>query len=151
MTAEESRREPEIKGPFAAYLAEEYVPDVHQRLSLYRRLSGSKNEAELVAIEEELRDRFGAVPEEAQNLLWLIRVKQLLKRTGIDSLTVGPEKVSLVPGPQSALEPAKIVALLSSRPSEYQLTDAKLIAKIPTGSLRDLSFGLEALFKRLER
>jgi hypothetical protein len=70
---------------------------------------------------------------------------------GIDSLTVGPEKVSLVPGPQSALEPAKVVALLSSRPNDYQLTDAKLIAKIPTTSLRDLSFGLEALFKKLER
>src|SRR5262249_13975576 len=135
MTAEESRREPEIKGPFAAYLSEEYVPDVHQRLSLYRRLSGARNEAELLSIEEELRDRFGNVPEEAQNLLWLIRVKQLLKRMGIDSLTVGPEKVSLVPGPASALEPAKVVALLSSRPSDYQLTDAKLIAKIPTGSL----------------
>jgi transcription-repair coupling factor (superfamily II helicase) len=147
---EDSRREPEIKGPFAAFLSEQYVPDVHQRLSLYRRLSASRTEAELLSIEEELRDRYGEIPEEAQNLMWLIRVKQLLKRAGIDSLTVGPQKVSLVPGPASQVDPARVIALVSSRPLEFQLTpDSKLVAKIPTASLRDLSFGLEALFKDL--
>ncbi|MCM2322100.1 MAG: transcription-repair coupling factor [Oligoflexia bacterium] len=147
---EQSRREPEIKAPFPAFLAEEYVPDIHQRLSLYRRFSAAASEPELDRLEEELKDRFGALPLEAQNLLWMIRVKILLKRLGIDVLTVGPEKVSLVPGPVSRLDPVRAIAILSSRPDQLQLLpDSKLVARVPTGNLRDLYFGLEKLFKDL--
>ncbi len=148
--AASSRKEPEIKAPFPAFLSEQYVPDVHQRLSLYRRLSGSRDEGELRSLEEELRDRFGPVPAEAQNLLWLIRVKQLLKRTGIEILTVGPEKVSLVPGPANQADPARLIALVASDPDSYQLTpDSRFIAKISTQNLSDLYFGLERLLQKI--
>jgi transcription-repair coupling factor (superfamily II helicase) len=147
---EESAREPEIKVPFPAFLAEEFVPDVHQRLSLYRRFSAARDEAEIDRLEEELRDRFGQPPEEAQNLLWLIRIKLLLKRIGVDSLTVGPEKVALTPGPSSRLDPVRAIALISSQPGRYQLTpDSRFVAKLPVSSLRDLCFGLEGLTREL--
>jgi transcription-repair coupling factor (superfamily II helicase) len=101
-------------------------------------------------MEEELRDRFGPLPVEAQNLLWLIRIKQVLKKIGIDSLTVGPEKISMVPGPDSQLDPVRAIALVSGNRRKYQLTpDSKLVAVVPTGSLRDLFFALEGLFKEL--
>ncbi len=147
---EESRREPEIKVPHPAFLADQYVPDVHQRLSLYRRFSAAENEAALDVLEQELRDRFGPLPPEAQNLLWLIRIKQLLKQLGVDALTVGPEKASLVPGPSSQLDPIRAIALVSAYPKAYQLTpDSKLVVKIPTASMRDLFFALETLLKQL--
>jgi transcription-repair coupling factor (superfamily II helicase) len=149
-TPEESRREPEIKIPFPAYLSEDYVPDVHQRLSLYRRFSAAADDAELGLLEEELGDRFGEPPPEAQNLVWLIRIKQLLKKVGIGGLTVGPERISLIPGGPSRLEPARAIALVSTRPDDFQLTpDSRLVAKIPTDSLRDLFFSLESLFQEL--
>jgi transcription-repair coupling factor (superfamily II helicase) len=148
VSSEISQREPEIKIPFPAFLGEEYVPDVHQRLSLYRRFSATGKETDLDQLEEELRDRFGPPPAEAQNLIWLIRIKIVLKKMGIIALTVGPEKVSLSPGPLSKLDPVRAIALISSYPHQYQLTpDSRLIAKVPTGTLRDLFFGLETLFK----
>lgn len=147
---EESRREPEIKTPFPAFLAENYVPDIHQRLSLYRRFSAAKGEADVDRLEEELADRFGPLPAEAQNLLWLIRIKQLLKKCGIETLTVGAEKASWIPGPTCRLEPAKIVALAASDPQGFQLLpDSKMVARVPTGSLKDLLFALESLLKKL--
>ncbi len=150
MEPEESSREPEIKTPFPAYLPETYVPDVHQRLSLYRRFSAATQESEVDRMEEELNDRFGTLPEEAQNLLWLIRIKQVLKRAGIDALTVGPEKISLIPGPASRLDPVRAIALVAGNPRVYQLLpDSKFVAKIPNASLRDLFFGLEKLVKDL--
>lgn len=149
-SAEESRKEPEIKAPFPAFLSEDYVPDVHQRLSLYRRLSAAADDPELDRLEGELQDRFGKLPDEAQNLVWLIRIKQVLKKIGIDTLTVGQGKVSLVPGDRSTLDPVRAIALVSSDREKYQLTpDSKLVAKIPTVTLRDLFFGLEGLFKDL--
>ncbi|MDR3607478.1 MAG: transcription-repair coupling factor [Oligoflexia bacterium] len=145
-----SSHEPEIKAPFAAYLGEDYVPDIHQRLSLYRRFSAAKEEAEIDRLEEELLDRFGPLPAEAHHLLWMIRVKLLLKRAGIEILTVGPERVSMVIGRGGKLDPARTIALVASQPSKYQLTpDSKFVAQIPTGSLRDLYFGLEALLRGL--
>ncbi|HAR41538.1 MAG TPA: transcription-repair coupling factor [Bdellovibrionales bacterium] len=149
---EESRREPEIKVPFAAYLDEIYVSDVHQRLSFYRRFSASQKEEDIVRLEEELLDRFGPLPLEAQSLLWLIRIKQLLKRQGLDGLTAGPARVSLLPGTHSRLDPVKAIALVASRPEQYQLLpDSKFVAKIPTDSLRDLFFNLEKLLNNLVR
>ncbi len=150
LSLEESAREPEIKVPFPAFLSEEFVPDVHQRLSLYRRFSAARDELEVERLEEELQDRFGQLPAEAQNLLWLIRIKLQLKRIGVDALTVGPEKVVLTPGPISRLDPARAIALVSSQPKRYQLTpESRFVAKLPVGSLRDLCFGMETLIRDL--
>src|SRR5690606_38690037 len=100
-----------------AFLDDSYIPDVHQRLSMYRRLSGSSNDDQLNALEEELADRFGPLPYEAQNLIWIIRLKNILKNAGIESMTVGPERLSLTPGSFSRLDPARAATLVGSRSS----------------------------------
>ena len=151
LTPEQSTREPEIKAPFSAFLSEEFVPDVHQRLSLYRRLSAAPEENELDLIEEELKDRFGPLPEESQNLLWLIRIKQLLKKLGVDALTVGPERLVLQPGPNSRLDPVRAIALMSGNPGKYQLTpDSKFVTKVTTPTIKDLYFTLATLLDNLK-
>ncbi|MEO7165232.1 MAG: TRCF domain-containing protein, partial [Bdellovibrionia bacterium] len=145
---QDTHSDPEIKAPFPCYLSEEYVPDVHQRLSLYRRFSAISQENSIEELEIEMRDRFGTPPVEAHNLLWLIRIKILLKKVGIEALTVGPEKVSLTPGRQNKFNPTRVIALVSSLSHQYQLMpDSRLVAKIPTANLRDLYFGLETLFR----
>ena len=143
-------KEPEIKTPFPAFLGEDYIPDVHQRLSLYRRFSAATRNSEIPPLEEELQDRFGSLPHEAQNLIWLIQIKLLLKKLKIEALTVGNEKVSILIGSSSSLNPIKAIALASAHPQTYQIKpDSKFIAKIPTGTLKDLFFNLETLFNKL--
>src|SRR3546814_15645243 len=71
--------EPDLDSPFAAscevnlhtssLLPADYCPDVHARLKLYKRLSHASHEDDLIAIQEELIDRYGKLPEAAQNLL----------------------------------------------------------------------------------
>ncbi len=147
---EDSSLEPEIKAPFPAFLSEEYIPDVHQRLSLYRRLSASRDEAHLLDLESELKDRFGSLPPESLNLLWLIRIKILLKRVGVESLTVGPERVSLMPAKHSRLDPSRAIALVAAEPSNYQLLpDSKFVARCQFSGLRDLCLEVESLLGRL--
>jgi transcription-repair coupling factor (superfamily II helicase) len=148
---EKDAKEPEIKVPYAAFLPDSYVQDLHQRLALYRRFSSAEDEPTLQALEEEVRDRFGALPPEAHNLIALIRIKQLLKKFGIESLTVGAEKVSFsAGGPASLLDPLKAISLVASNPREYQLTpESKFVARITSTSMRDLAFELERLISRL--
>ncbi len=150
LEAEDSHREPEIKVPFSALLPEDYVQDPQQRLGLYRRLSSSTQEEQIDEIEVELLDRFGKLPETAKNLLWLIRVKRMLKMLKIDSLTVGPERIVLVPGTGSALDPIRAIALVSSHGEKYSLTpDSKFIARVKILSLQDLYHSVSTLLREL--
>ncbi|MBS1963351.1 MAG: transcription-repair coupling factor [Bdellovibrionales bacterium] len=150
LEAEDSHREPEIKVPFSALLPEDYVADPQQRLALYRRLSGASQEEQIDEIEVELQDRFGKLPEAAKNLLWLIRVKRMLKMLKVDALTVGPERVVLSPGADSALDPIRAIALVSSHGEKYSLTpDSKFIARVKILSLQDLYHSVSTLLREL--
>jgi transcription-repair coupling factor (superfamily II helicase) len=65
----------QINLPLAAYLPESFVPDAKLRLQLYRRLSGLTSEKELDELHAELEDRFGSLPEQAENLFYQLRLK----------------------------------------------------------------------------
>lgn len=148
-----SGKEPEIKVPFSCILPDSYVSDVHQRLSIYRRLSSAESEEVLSEIESELLDRYGELPIETQHLLWLIRIKNLMRRYGVDSLTLGPERVSFILGSQCLLDPHRIVGLVARDPKEASITpDSKLTLTVgKISSLAELSLKIESLFEKLAR
>jgi len=100
-------REVELSLGLDAFLPEDYVPDEAQRLSIYRKLSEA-GPGEVEEIEEELRDRFGRLPEEAKALIEAARLREMAKRAGARSL--GLEDGTLVlefpepPGREALLE-----------------------------------------------
>ncbi|MBI2605597.1 MAG: transcription-repair coupling factor [Deltaproteobacteria bacterium] len=126
----EDHFDPEIKIPVPTLLPETYVPDIHQRLGLYKRLSDAQHADALHALELEMQDRFGKPPEEAQNLLWLIRIKQLLRGHHVKSLVCGKARVSLEAGDATKLSPARVMTLVQKQPHQYALTpDSKILIK----------------------
>jgi transcription-repair coupling factor (superfamily II helicase) len=89
----EEEIDPTLNLKVSAFLSEEYIPDTHQRLSIYKRLSSIRNEGELETMEEELRDRFGPLPPPAQQLLRVMEIKIFCKQfrlLRIDSREEGP-------------------------------------------------------------
>ena len=74
--------------PVSAHLAESYVADEGQRLDLYRRLGIADSDATINAIAEELRDRFGAPPAEAERLLEVARLRAGASEAGLASLLI---------------------------------------------------------------
>lgn len=80
--------EPEINIPLAAFIPGDYVPDIDQRLAIYRRLAGMESPADISRIKLELIDRFGPLPEEMTHLL----IKMLFR---VYSLGSGILKVDL--------------------------------------------------------
>ncbi|MFQ5340451.1 MAG: transcription-repair coupling factor, partial [Anaerolineae bacterium] len=74
---------PAINLPIDAFLPESYVSEEHLRLRLYRRMSEVSSMADVAAMERELKDRFGDLPPEAQNLLFLLRLKAVAARAGV--------------------------------------------------------------------
>ncbi|HSO72409.1 MAG TPA: transcription-repair coupling factor, partial [Thermodesulfobacteriota bacterium] len=78
--------DPELHLPVAAYLPETYIPDIDQRLMMYRRLSGRLSKAEIDGIAEELLDCYGPLTPEAANLLEVVQAKSILREIGIKRL-----------------------------------------------------------------
>ncbi len=87
----EERWAPQLAVGMPVMIPEDYVADLGLRLGLYRRLAALESDAEVEAFAAELVDRFGPMPEPAENLLALVRVKRLCRAAGIERLDAGPK------------------------------------------------------------
>jgi transcription-repair coupling factor (superfamily II helicase) len=124
--------DPEIRLPLAAYLPEDYVPDVQQRLALYRRLSGRLSPEMIRELEEEFQDRFGPLPQEGRNLLEVVRLKHRLRQLGIKRLEVQDSFARLQFAEPERLDLPQLIGLLKSRPEAFRLTqDQTLRVRLP--------------------
>ncbi|MBA4383483.1 MAG: transcription-repair coupling factor, partial [Anaerolinea sp.] len=81
--------------PLAVGLPAEYVQDQTLRLQLYRRMASITLESELDELSEEFVDRFGALVEPVNNLLYQIRVKLMGEKAGLTSITIEGEQLVL--------------------------------------------------------
>jgi transcription-repair coupling factor (superfamily II helicase) len=77
----------QINLPLTAYLPDEYVPDSNLRLQLYRRLAGLTSEESIDDLLLELQDRFGPLPDEAENLFYQLRLKLHALSAGAKTIT----------------------------------------------------------------
>ena len=131
-------REPQLEQPLdtgveinlhaPALLPEDYVPDVHLRLILYKRISGAPSPVALRELQVELIDRFGLLPEPAKMLLRLAETKLRAHALGIEKIDVGERGGYLVFGKQTRVDPAKIVALVQDDPQTYRLRGAERLS-----------------------
>jgi transcription-repair coupling factor (superfamily II helicase) len=78
----------QIETDLAVLLPEYYVKNISERLSLYTRLDNLKTEAELLAFEQEITDRFGPLPHEVRALLQMVRVRWHAEQLYIEKLTL---------------------------------------------------------------
>jgi transcription-repair coupling factor (superfamily II helicase) len=120
--------DPEIRLPIPARLPEEYVADVRQRLVLYKRLAGAPDAESVERLRDELLDRFGPLPPEAENLLGVIRLKVAARALGIASLALEDGQLVLGAAPASRVDPARLVALVRERGEVQVLPDQRVRA-----------------------
>ncbi len=100
---------PELSLGIAGRLPEAWIPELEVRLALYGRLARLREEAAIDAFEEELEDRFGAIPAEAAVLLDLARVRRSARAAGITRIDAGPAAVAFTPRQSGADVPAGLV------------------------------------------
>jgi transcription-repair coupling factor (superfamily II helicase) len=80
---------------------------------------------------DEMKDRFGSPPEEVSNLMAVMSVRLILKKTGVSKLDVSSESLIFTFSPESHVEPEKVVKLVQRDPHSYQfLSERKLRIKI---------------------
>jgi transcription-repair coupling factor (superfamily II helicase) len=124
--------EPEINLPISAYLPETYIPDIDQRLSLYRRLARMDALKSISALKAEMEDRFGKLPEEAGNLLLKIMLKVVAVGAGCKRVDLAENQLSLQFSRIHQKRPLAVVDMVSLAPDRYRLTKDNLFTAVLT-------------------
>ncbi|WP_084068526.1 transcription-repair coupling factor [Desulfocicer vacuolatum] len=88
--------EPEINIAMSAHISDEYVKSIEQRLTVYRRLSQMTEPAQVLAMQKELIDRFGKLPEEGVNMLFKIMLRVLSIKAGVKKMDITNTGISMV-------------------------------------------------------
>lgn len=138
----------EIDLQMVALIPESYLPDVHMRLVLYKRIAHAKNEQELEQLQVEMIDRFGLLPDVLKNLFRLSELKLRAQKIGIKKIVSGPKGGRIEFNEKPNLNPAIIIQLIQKNPAHYKLegaTHLRFTLEQATPELRIKN--LEALLK----
>jgi len=124
-------REPQLDGPLPAgcevdlqlpaLLPEDYMPDVHLRLQIYKRMAGTVDRGHLDDLEAEIIDRFGPLPPPAKTLLVLHRLRQRAAALGIRRLELSGTAGLVEFGEAHCVEPGRVVRLVQKSGGRYRL------------------------------
>ena len=112
-------------------LPENYCGDIHERLTLYKRLSDANSEEELILLQEEFIDRFGKLPPAAQALIIYHKIKLLVSKLKINKIDITNNAITLQFtndsfAENSILSMPKIIQLLQAKNSQFKiLNDSK--------------------------
>jgi transcription-repair coupling factor (superfamily II helicase) len=109
-------------------IPETYVADLGLRLSLYRRIAGLVEPAEIDGFAAEAIDRFGPLPAEVENLLQVVALKKLCRDAGVEKLDAGPKGAVISFRDNSFANPAALIDLITSQVGTVKLRpDHKLV------------------------
>ncbi|MCX5799405.1 MAG: helicase-related protein, partial [Proteobacteria bacterium] len=118
----------EINIPIDAYIPDVYIENPAQKLLTYKRLSKIRDEQELYEMEEELKDRYGAIPQPLRNLMDIISLKCFLTRARIRKLEYAAKQVILHVTDHTPLDMKKILTLVKENKNRIKLLpDGKII------------------------
>ena len=95
---------------------EGYIPDMNQRLMVYRQIAGARTEAELALIFDELSDRYGPIPQTVTTLADYGRIRLLADRIGVETIDRDDGLVVIKFKDTATLDPARLVRFVERRP-----------------------------------
>jgi len=99
---------PTVDLPLSAFVPEEYVPDLSTRLALYMKLASVGNLDQVADFESELEDRFGSLPAEVRDLLFIVRVKLMAMRAGVREVSTERGQVVVKLGAGAEVDKASL-------------------------------------------
>ncbi|MDD3289260.1 MAG: transcription-repair coupling factor, partial [Alphaproteobacteria bacterium] len=112
---EDDRWTPQINVGISILIPETYVSDLNVRLGLYRRLADGDDAESIEAIAAEMIDRFGPMPEEAENLLQTVEIKRLCRKAGVEKVDAGPKGALLALHKNEFARPERLIKWISAQ------------------------------------
>jgi transcription-repair coupling factor (superfamily II helicase) len=130
VAALKSGRQPELEQPLEhgveveldmpVIIPEDYLADVHLRLTMYKRIANTTDNAQLQELQVEMIDRFGLLPESVTQLFRVTELKLLAGRLGIEKINGNDEQCDIVFTEQPIINTAKLIELVQQQPKRYR-------------------------------
>ncbi len=114
--------EPNINLGVAAYIPDDYIDDVNERLVIYKRLASVKEDGEVAEIADELRDRYGPLPKLVENLLTVMEIKRVIRKALVTSIDAAKGRVSITFDPRTLVNPEKVIELIKEKKDRIKFT-----------------------------
>ena len=137
----ELKGEPLREGPRVALnlkldlrIPDAFVPEVHQRMALYKRVSQVRDSSELAAIREEIGDRYGALVPEVETLLQYAALRLAAEAVGATRVDLAGRALHLRFSAETALAPEALVALVRTHPGASVSPQGVLSVALPAGA-----------------
>ncbi len=141
---------PEINLRIPALIPEDYLPDVHARLILYKRIANAADEDGLNELQVEMIDRFGLLPEPAKHLIRLTLLKLQAEKLGITKIDAGPQGGRIEFAADTPVDPMALIKLIQTQPKRYKFEGATVFKfQVPMERPEERFNTLEALLERL--
>ncbi|MBX2808711.1 MAG: transcription-repair coupling factor [Cellvibrionaceae bacterium] len=133
-----------------ALIPDSYVPDVHTRLNLYKRLSSLETQQEFDDFAVEMIDRFGLLPEEVKHLIRVTQLKIQAQAIGITSIDANSKQCRIEIASKTEINPMNIVKMVQTQPQLYQLRGGnQLVCNTESHSAEDRLDNLDQLINKL--
>ncbi|MFV0453653.1 MAG: transcription-repair coupling factor [Pseudomonas sp.] len=141
---------PEINLRIPALIPEDYLPDVHARLILYKRIANAADEDGLNELQVEMIDRFGLLPDAAKHLVRLTLLKLQAEKLGITKIDAGPQGGRIEFAADTPVDPMALIKLIQTQPKRYKFEGATVFKfQVPMERPEERFNTLEALLERL--
>ncbi|GAB4348436.1 MAG: transcription-repair coupling factor [Gammaproteobacteria bacterium] len=129
--AMKSGRQPELEQPLhqgteveigaPALIPDDYLPDVHARLVMYKRIASATNLDQLRELQVEMIDRFGLLPEPLKRLFEVTRLKLRAQEIGITKIEAGAGGGRITFAEQPDIDPLAVIQLIQTQPDQYKM------------------------------
>lgn len=143
---------PQINLGTSILIPERYVSDLTVRMSLYRRLAELETEDEVESFAAEMIDRFGKLPDEVENLLDIVKIKQLCRQAGVDKVEAGPKGALISFHNNRPPNPEKLLVWMQEKHGTVRLRpDQKISLSRGWTSLAQRVSGVKSILNELAK
>ena len=112
--------EPDVKIAVTAYIPDDYIPDADQKMEFYQRLADALRIVDLLAIREEMEDRFGRLPFQARALMHIMEIKVMARQLGLESVHLEKSRFRLVFPEDRQLSPADVQRMVEKTTAQLE-------------------------------
>ncbi|HEY5257881.1 MAG TPA: transcription-repair coupling factor [Candidatus Baltobacteraceae bacterium] len=127
----DERREAVIDVKIDAFIPNDYIPQVSQKIAVYQQLAKARSVDEVDAIAAGVRDRFGAFPRPLDNLVELTKLRAIALRKHVTRVVVDEKRLSLGVGSGFVMEPAALPTFQSLTKNRFRFGDGKILVDLP--------------------
>ena len=142
-------RETVIDVKLDAFVPNDYIPQVSQKIAVYQQLAAARTLEGVEDIVASVRDRFGPLPKPFENLAEITRLRVLALQAGVTRVVISEQRLTLGVGTAFVLDPAAIPRLQSITKNKFRFGEGKITIDLPARTAAEQLPTLHALLNAL--